>query len=135
MGLHSPWLKDERENAARGFTLVEVLAVLVLLGLLAIFALPRYASLEAQSRLQAARGLVASAQSQLLLEYARRVLNSENFGVAAQAVCNQVSLSSNAGMNVVLQCTGNLNDAAVIVNATVGDQTATANWSCPQAGT
>ena len=119
----------ERLTQEAGFTLLEMLAVLVMLGILCVVGLVRYQSLMDASRQRAAAGLLSSAQSQLSLEFSRRIINDLALNVASQAVCDNVAIGS-AGETTSLSCTGDLS-GNVFISATVEDQTVNASWTNP----
>ncbi|HML60037.1 MAG TPA: type II secretion system protein [Solidesulfovibrio sp.] len=116
-----------------GFTLIELVAVILTLAIFATAALVRYSVLLDDSRRRVATGLVASAQSQLTLEYSRRIITGNPLAVSSQDVCDMVSLS-NSGQDVSLSCSGHLSDEDIAVRATVEGQSANANWFSPQSG-
>jgi len=70
-----------RKNDERGFTIVEVIAVLVILSILAAIALPKYIDLQEQAKLKALEGALAEGMSTVSMSYAYLMLS--NGGTAA----------------------------------------------------
>lgn len=76
---------DNRDrNKKSGFTLIEIIAVLLVLAVLAAVAVPRYLSLVDDARTRALDGALAAGYSQLSLTYASDALSDGTPPTAAE---------------------------------------------------
>ena len=85
--VRSTWKKRNVLKNQKGFTLIEIIAVLVILGILAAVAVPKFIDLQAQSREKALEGAVAAVKSQAVMDYASAILSvpaqASTFAIAA----------------------------------------------------
>ena len=61
-------------NKQSGFTLIEIVMVLVLLGILSAVAVPKYFDLQEQAKIQAAKAVVAEYQARVNAVFAQEIL-------------------------------------------------------------
>jgi MSHA pilin protein MshA len=93
-------------KAQKGFTLIELVVVITILGILAAFAFPRFAALEVEARIATVEGLEGSLRSASALAHSVDLVN----GAAAVtmegqviAMTNEYPAGSAAGIELTLQ--------------------------------
>lgn len=71
-------LRDKKRfNNEKGFTMIEIIAVLIILGVLAAVAVPKFLDLVEEAEDKALNGAVAAGLSTVSLQYARLTLSAE----------------------------------------------------------
>ncbi len=82
-------MKTRINNKEQGFTLIEIIAVLVILGILAAVAVPKFMDMQVDARKKAVLGVKASMQSAGSLAYAKAALNGATNASATIKIDNQ----------------------------------------------
>jgi len=100
-------------NKQSGFTLIELVMVIVILGVLAVAALPKFVDLKGDAQQAAVDGVAGSLSSASSINFAARQAKSTN-GVAV-ANCTDVASALQGGLPTGYTITA----AAVAVNASV----------------
>jgi MSHA pilin protein MshA len=86
-------IKEEKKmlKNQKGFTLIEIIAVLVILGILAAVAVPKYLDLAADAKAKAALAQIAEMKGTLNLAYAQRFIST---GIKPTDVANVISTAT-----------------------------------------
>lgn len=83
------------KNSNRGFTLIEIVMVLVLLGILAAVAIPKYFDLREEAEIQTAKAVVAELQARINGRFGELLLDKNN----AYSCATARSMAINESMN------------------------------------
>ena len=125
-------MKKDKIEKKSGFTLIEIIAVLVILAVLAAVAIPRYISLIDEARDQALQGAVAAALSHVSMAYGRLCLanDAEPTGAELATECGTTNPMDETDYTYDFAASG---DDVTVTVTDVDDNTATATatWSSP----
>jgi MSHA pilin protein MshA len=128
------WLRRGRPKKS-GFTLVEIIAVLVILAILTAVAVPKYFDLTAQARDMAVQGAVAEGLSVCSLAYAKKAMEAGGDPALADVVTEASGVSIEGDFTITFAA--NAGGTAIIVSVAgkagskVAGATGTGTWTMP----
>ncbi|PKN89192.1 MAG: prepilin-type cleavage/methylation domain-containing protein [Deltaproteobacteria bacterium HGW-Deltaproteobacteria-1] len=127
----------------KGFTLIEIVAVLVILGILAAVAVPKYMDVASQAKISAAKAEVAEMKSSLNMAYGKYFMSNGSMPTGGSQVIATAGLTSGSAVDIGtapdiwnVTLTGSGTNVLIKVNSYGADAneeyTATGTWIMPQ---
>jgi len=89
--------RHERKRGQAGFTLIEIIAVLVILGILAVVAIPKYLDMQKQAAVNAVQGGLAALVSQVSMDYAAAIMASPSLASTWTGITGTGTDATNTG--------------------------------------
>jgi len=99
-------------NRNQGFTLIELVLVITIIGILAAFAIPRFAGIETQARVSVMQGVAGSLESAAALAHAKQLAEGLSAGgsivMENQTIAMTNGYPTNADIQNAIRTNGNI---------------------------
>ncbi len=113
------------KQVQRGFTLIELVMVIVIMGVLAAVAIPKFVDLSSDAKVAATQGIAGSLGSASAINYASRSITTGNgYAVTAGGGCAAIGTNLQGGMPTGYTISGTAPNCSV-----KNDSYATASYS------